>query len=132
MLSWLLFVGVLASLARPVGAEEAADPYLWLEEVTSDKALAWVRQQNEQSTRELTASEAFRALDARLLKIMDSEEKIPFVEKAGPHYYNFWRDAQHPRGIWQILLSIGGFNIISGSRKRFPGNLDTVRTHIGD
>src|SRR5258707_558169 len=101
MLRWLLFLGTLVILAPSARAEEVADPYLWLEEVTSDKALAWVSQQNEQSTRELTASEAFRALDARLLKIMDSEEKIPFVEKAGPLYYNFWRDAHHPRGVWR-------------------------------
>jgi hypothetical protein len=101
MLRWILFVGVIASLARPARAEEVADPYLWLEEVTSDQALAWVSQQNEQSTRELTTSAAFQALDARLLKIMDSEEKIPFVAKAGPLYYNFWRDAHHPRGVWR-------------------------------
>jgi prolyl oligopeptidase len=101
MLKWLLFVGIIASLARPARAEEGADPYLWLEEVTGDRALAWVQQQNEQSTRELATSEAFKALDARLLKIMDSEEKIPFVDKAGSLYYNFWRDAHHPRGIWR-------------------------------
>src|SRR5947207_1097273 len=101
MFEWLLFVGVLVSLALPARAEEAGDPYLWLEEVTGEKPLAWVREQNEQSTRELAASEAFKTLDARLLKILDSEEKIPFVEKAGPHYYNFWRDAHHERGLWR-------------------------------
>jgi prolyl oligopeptidase len=97
----LLAAALLAGLARPAPAQDAPDPYLWLEEVTSDKALAWVREQNAESTRELASSAAFEALDARLLKIMDSEEKIPYVEKAGPHFYNFWRDAQHPRGLWR-------------------------------
>src|SRR5437762_13249282 len=101
MLRLLLFVGALVCLARPGRAEEAADPYLWLEDVTGDRSLSWVRQQNEQSTRELAASVAFKDLDARLLKIMDSEEKIPFVGKEGPYFYNFWRDAHHPRGLWR-------------------------------
>jgi prolyl oligopeptidase len=32
---------------------------------------------------------------------MDSKERIPFVYKQGPYYYNFWRDAKNPRGIWR-------------------------------
>jgi prolyl oligopeptidase len=89
------------SLAVPARTDEVADPYLWLEEVTGETALAWVKTQNDQSTGELTTSEAFTALNARLLKILDSEEKIPFIGKAGPHYYNFWRDARHQRGVWR-------------------------------
>ena len=23
------------------------------------------------------------------------------VVKRGPHFYNFWQDAEHPRGIWR-------------------------------
>ena len=33
------------------------DPYLWLEEVTGDKALAWVKAQNERSLKELGTPE---------------------------------------------------------------------------
>ncbi len=98
---WLCLVGILVALALPAHAEEAADPYLRLEDVTGDQALAWVREQNEQSTRELTTPAAFAALNERLLKILDSEEKIPLIEKAGDHYYNFWKDARHSRGIWR-------------------------------
>jgi prolyl oligopeptidase len=53
---WLLLCVVFVCLAVPARADEGADPYLWLEEVTGDKPLAWVREQNDQSTRELTAS----------------------------------------------------------------------------
>lgn len=89
------------SLTVPARTDVVVDPYLWLEDVTGEKALAWVKEQNEQSTGELTSPEAFAALNARLLKILDSEEKIPFIGKAGPHYYNFWRDAKHQRGVWR-------------------------------
>jgi prolyl oligopeptidase len=101
MVRWLFLWMILVSLALPARADEVADPYLWLEEVTGEKALAWAREQNDLSTRELTSSAAFEALNARLLKILDSDEKIPFVSKQGPYYYNFWRDAHYKRGVWR-------------------------------
>ena len=82
-------------------AGEPDDPRLWLEDVTGDRALAWVRERNAESTAELTRSEAFQTLEARLLSILDSSAKIPMVSKVGPYYYNFWKDAQHKRGLWR-------------------------------
>jgi prolyl oligopeptidase len=86
---------------HPALAGEEKDPYLWLEEVTGEKALAWVKERNAESTGELTKREGFTKLDERLLKILDSEEKIPFVAKRGEFYYNFWRDAKNKRGLWR-------------------------------
>ena len=82
-------------------AGEPDDPRLWLEDVTGDRALAWVRERNAESTAELTKSEAFKSLEGRILSILDSNAKIPMVAKLGPHYYNFWKDAQHKRGLWR-------------------------------
>jgi prolyl oligopeptidase len=82
----------------PVATE---DPHLWLEDVTGEKALDWVRQRNEETTRQYASSPAFKTLEGDLLKILDSNARIPFVAKHGPHYYNFWRDAAHPRGLWR-------------------------------
>lgn len=83
------------------GAEVAADPHQWLEEVTGDKALAWVREQNAAAEAELAATPEFRRLEAELLAIYDSDERIPAVGKMGDYYYNFWRDQDHERGIWR-------------------------------
>jgi len=77
------------------------DPYLWLEDVGGDKALAWVRAQNEVSKKQLTESASFAATQARILAILDSKERIPYVGKQGPHLYNLWQDAQNPRGLWR-------------------------------
>ncbi len=82
-------------------AESREDPYLWLEDVTGEKALAWVRQQNALSTRELEASPNFEPIRSRLLTILDSRDRIPYVGKHGPWYYNFWRDQDHVRGLWR-------------------------------
>ena len=94
--------GEVANQPPASGASEPpADPYLWLEEVTGEKALNWVRAQNAISTRELEASSDFEPIRRRLLAILDSKEKIPYVTKHGGWCYNFWRDNQHVRGLWR-------------------------------
>src|SRR5262245_37101384 len=77
------------------------DPYLWLEDITSERSLAWVREQNAATVQELGASGDFDILRQRLLAILDSQERIPHVDKHGDHYYNFWRDATHGHGLWR-------------------------------
>lgn len=81
--------------------QTAADPYLWLEDVTGEKSLTWVRQQNAISTNELESMPGFEPLRKRLLSILDSKEKIPYVAKHGKYYYNFWRDQKNVRGLWR-------------------------------
>jgi prolyl oligopeptidase len=78
-----------------------SDPYLWLEDVTGDKALGWAKQQNARTDAELATGPEFTKLQADILAILDSDAKIPDVEKIGDHYYNFWKDAQHERGLWR-------------------------------
>ena len=94
---------ILTSGAFPMAQPPTApaDPHLWLEEVTGDKALAWVRERNAETARELESGPAFKSLEADILRILDSNAKIPYISKAGAHYYNFWKDAQHPRGLWR-------------------------------
>ena len=88
-------------MARPSNAREVSDAHLWLEEVMGEKALQWVVERNDESIRRLTTIEGFTALNDRLLKIYNSHERIPYISKRGSHYYNFWRDAKHPRGVWR-------------------------------
>ncbi len=82
-------------------SEEGDDPLLWLEDVLGDKALGWVRAQNEVSKEALAEGPEFKDLEAKLLAIYDSDERIPYVTKRGEYYYNFWRDADHKRGLWR-------------------------------
>jgi prolyl oligopeptidase len=100
MSRWLL-AGVVLLMAIPAKGEDPRDPYLWLEDVTGEKPLAWVKKQNAESTQELARSEAFKKLNQRLLKIYDSTDRIPYVSKLGSHYYNFWQDANNKRGLWR-------------------------------
>jgi prolyl oligopeptidase len=77
------------------------DNNLWLEEVASDQALDWVRERNAESERELGAQPGYAALRTRLKTILDAKERIPYVGRHNGLYYNFWRDADHPRGLWR-------------------------------
>jgi prolyl oligopeptidase len=75
------------------------DPNLWLEEVASEKALAWARERNAQSRGELEALPGFAAMRDRIRGILDSKEKTPYVTKHGAFYYNFWTDAKNAKGL---------------------------------
>src|SRR5689334_4042808 len=95
--------------AAPTAKADQVDPYLWLEEVTSEKALAWAKDQNKVSTAELTGDPRFEPLRKRLLSILDAHDKIPFVNKQAEGYYNFWRDDQHPRGLWRRVRTLAEY-----------------------
>ncbi|MEI7036241.1 prolyl oligopeptidase family serine peptidase [Fulvimonas yonginensis] len=91
-----------AQTPTPAGALQAQDdPYLWLEDIDGSRAMAWVKQQDAATLQRHGQSPAFARLDQRLLEVLDSDARIPFVEKLGGHYYNFWRDKAHPRGLWR-------------------------------
>ncbi len=101
-----LALALVMSATGNTTAEDAAkapapeDRHLWLEDVTGEKSLEWAQARNAESAAVLvTPDEA--ALEKRILDILDSKERIPGVQKLGPWYYNFWRDAKNPRGVWR-------------------------------
>ncbi len=103
----LMTAGLAASVAGVVHAQEAApltdpsDAYAWLEGVENPKALDWVRSENAKTEAELAATPEFKKLEGEIRAILDSDAKIPGVEKIGDYYYNFWKDAKHERGLWR-------------------------------
>ena len=77
-----------------------ADPHLWLEDITGDDALNWVRAHNE-LTLDGLAGDRFEQLRAEALEVLDTDARIPYVRRRGEYLYNFWRDAANPRGLWR-------------------------------
>ena len=77
------------------------DPYLWLEEVEGEKALEWAEQRSAADTAELEAVPEFAPIQAELLEIYNSRERIPLPQVLGDWAYNYWQDAEHVRGIWR-------------------------------
>ncbi|MGO9509019.1 MAG: S9 family peptidase, partial [Mycobacterium sp.] len=76
------------------------DPYLWLEEVTGDEALDWVRARNKPTLARLCDDE-FERMRTEALEVYDTDARIPYVGRRGEYLYNFWRDAANPRGLWR-------------------------------
>src|SRR5687767_10364595 len=77
------------------------DPFLWLEEVTGDDAMAWVRDRNDSAVAELTGGARFEELKTEIRAVFDADDRIPYVRRRGEYLYNFWQDAANPRGVWR-------------------------------
>ncbi|MGU3436602.1 prolyl oligopeptidase family serine peptidase [Actinomycetes bacterium M1A6_2h] len=82
-------------------SEVVTDPYLWLEDVTGDDALDWVRTHSDATVADLASGPTFTELENRIRSILDTDARIPYVRARGAHLYNFWKDADHPRGLWR-------------------------------
>jgi prolyl oligopeptidase len=76
------------------------DPYRWLEDVTGDEALDWVRARNQPTLAEF-GDERFEQMRTEALEVLDTDARIPYVVRRGDYLYNFWRDAANPRGLWR-------------------------------
>jgi prolyl oligopeptidase len=92
---------VLGLAALGQAHAEKTDPFQWLEDVGGEKPMAWVKEQNAIALKELQTRPEYPAVNARLRTILNSKERIPFVAQHGDYLYNFWRDADHARGIWR-------------------------------
>jgi prolyl oligopeptidase len=77
------------------------DPYRWLEDVTGSEALDWVRAHNEVTLAALSGGARFASLRAEAREVLDADDRIPFARRRGEYLYNFWQDAEHPKGLWR-------------------------------
>ena len=83
---------------RPTLAAPDDDPYLWLEDIEGEPALAFVEQQNRRTLQQF-AGAGFAADRDTLAAIYDRPDNIPFIGRRRPFVYNIWKDAEHPRGL---------------------------------
>src|SRR5579863_9074252 len=75
------------------------DPFLWLEDVEGDRALAWVREQNARTVARLEADPRYQALYDATLAIITAEDRIPYPMFLVDGISNFWQDGAHVRGL---------------------------------
>jgi prolyl oligopeptidase len=87
--------------AAPSGAQGQDDPYIWLEEVSSPRAMAWVDAHNARTTAQLEADARYQRFYQQALDIAQAKDRIPVGSFLGGQIYNFWQDADHVRGIWR-------------------------------
>ena len=88
--------------SSPIGSPEPdADPFAWLEDVDGEEAMAWVAARNADTSAGPAARPAFAPLRDAVREVLDSPARIPEVSAVGDLLYGFWRDAEHPRGLWR-------------------------------
>jgi prolyl oligopeptidase len=88
-----------ASLAAQVS--DPSDPYIWLEDVSGAKPMAWVKEHNARTQAMLEADPRYQRYYNEALAIAQAEDRIPDGSFIGGKIYNFWQDANHVRGIWR-------------------------------
>ena len=75
------------------------DDFIWLEGLRNEKALEWAHEQNAITLAAFTQGSEFTPLREKVLLGLNSPEQIPVVSKCGNDWYNFWQDAQNPKGL---------------------------------
>ena len=78
-----------------------ADPYLWMEEVEGEDALAWVNAQNERSLAAIQSGVVYDDNYAKAVDLATSTDRIPYGSVRGGLVYNFWQDETNVRGLWR-------------------------------
>jgi prolyl oligopeptidase len=89
-------------LAAQQGVSAAAtstDKYAWLEDVSGDRSMAWVKAENERSAKVLEADPRYAEYLSDATKIAEDPRRLATPDLEGDDVYNFWQDAEHVRGI---------------------------------
>ena len=89
-------------LLRPLDTVDLmnhTDEHLWLEDVDSDEALAWVRERNAGAESSLFTSARFDEVRRSTLEVLDADDRIAYPSRHGDLVHNFWTDADHRRGL---------------------------------
>ncbi|SEH12759.1 prolyl oligopeptidase [Sphingopyxis sp. YR583] len=100
----LLAAALLAmpSFAQRTAAPLVDDPYVWLEDWTGPRSMAWVEMENRRTLERLQADPRYRIFYRDLLTIASAKDRIPDPHIIAGRIFNFWRDAEHPQGIWRV------------------------------
>ena len=80
---------------------DASDPYIWLEDKDGAKALQWVEAENAKTLPRLQNDPRYQTFYNEALAIASAKDRIPYPDQRFARVYNFWRDTEHPHGIWR-------------------------------
>jgi prolyl oligopeptidase len=97
-----LFALVFLLAATPALRAQPSDPFLWLEEIESPRALAWVNAQSGRAEKLIEAMPGFdERYKATLRSVTTREANLQFPTPEAGHIYNHFRTASQPLGVWR-------------------------------
>jgi prolyl oligopeptidase len=80
---------------------QSTDPNLWLEDISSPRAMAWVQAENTKTLAVLEKDPHYAGLHNDALTIAQAKDRIPQPYSLNGEIFNFWQDADHVRGLWR-------------------------------
>jgi prolyl oligopeptidase len=96
MVSAALLTGATAPAPAP-----ADDPFVWLEDWTGPRAMQWVEAENKATVATLQGDPRYAGYYKDALAIASAKDRIAMPMLIHGRIYNFWRDADHPQGVWR-------------------------------
>jgi prolyl oligopeptidase len=93
--------GVAGGAVQGQGGAMSNDPYLWLEDKDGARPLAWVEAENARTLPRLQSDPRYPVFYAQALAIASAKDRIPMPSQRHGRILNFWRDADHPQGLWR-------------------------------
>jgi len=82
-------------------AVKAADEFLWLEEVNGEKAMEWVKAENEKTKAVLEADPRYGEFQKEALAILTAQDRTPTPRFRAGGIDNFWQDQTNVHGLWR-------------------------------
>ena len=97
-----------ASASTSASTSADVDPYIWLEEVESEKSLDFAKHSNEQCLSQLGDPKTSKSdTYDKVLAVLESNDRIAYASKYGTNpngetiMYNLWKDSDNPKGLWR-------------------------------
>ena len=134
----LVLVAAWAPLVAQDQATSATDPYIWLEDAHSPKAMEWVKAQDESTMAVFGKDPNFEKFRQISLDILNDKDRIPYGSYDGKYVYNFWQDETHRKGIvrratlneyvkpdpkWETVLDIDSLSAQEGKDYVYNGSV---------
>jgi prolyl oligopeptidase len=118
------------------------DPFFWLEDIHGEPATTWVKEQNNRTKQRLEANAEFQEIYKQALDLEVSNDRVAFGSYSEGWFWNFWKDAEHPRGLvrrttyeeykkaqpqWETFLDIDELARIENKNWNYSGSVHLQR-----
>ena len=139
--------------AEPESEPNLEDPFIWLEEVEGEEALAWAAERNALSIPRLQGDPRFEGIRDAIEMVLTSDDRIPTPGLVNDQVYNYWQDDEHIRGLlrrtsldsyrsdnprWEtvididLLATVENANWVYKGRTCLPGNPSRCLLRLSD
>ena len=99
---WVVMSFLVGGVAATVGqgpGRPSDDKYVWLEDASGSRAMAWVKEQNARTAAVLEKDPRYAGNFAEALKVAEDPRRLAVPQLRGGEIYNEWRDQTNPRGL---------------------------------